>query len=651
LGDVCDLKGTQQSLLSRWLRTIRRPGFWLILLVLALITIPHYAGAIQHPTFLTYLMSNLGLERHAFERILYLAPIVWAGFLFGWIGSIITSLAALALMLPRVILASLYPTDAIFETSAVFVIGNVLATTFNALRKERERRTYLVALNQTSSVVSQSLELNQVLNSSIDTVIKVMKVDSALVFLLDKEAGELILSAHHGVSSEFAEGVNRIKLGEGLHGRVAESGQPLFVENASQDPRLTRAVVSKYEIHSMLIVPLISKGKVNGTLSVAMRGRHWFQPEEIALLTAIGNQIGVAVDNARLYQQQQEVAGELQASEEKYRELFENAHDAIWLHDLQENIIAANKSSARLTGYTLEELNGIKASHLISEDCIDAVKGIENSLLRGETTGHISEVTLVKKDKSEAFVQLSTNTVFSNGEIGFQHIARDITEQKQMQENLRFYLQQATRAQEEERKRISRELHDDTIQALVVLSRQLDALASSDKGLSEENRRHLEELWQKTNSIMQGVRRLSQDLRPAALDRLGLLSALEWLVSDVAKYSGIETKIEVLGTERRFPEEVGLVLFRITQEALRNVWRHSQATKAEIKVEFDQSKTRVTISDNGKGFSLPKTIGELARDGKLGLAGMQERARLIGGTLTVQSQPGKGSSVTVELPA
>ena len=93
------------------------------------------------------------------------------------------------------------------------------------------------------------------------------------------------------------------------------------------------------------------------------------------------------------------------------------------------------------------------------------------------------------------------------------------------------------------------------------------------------------------------------------------------------------------------------MLFRITQEALRNVWRHSQATKAEITVEFDESKTRITVSDNGKGFRPPRKIGDLARDGKLGLAGMQERARLIGGTLTVQSQPGKGSSITVELPA
>jgi len=383
-----------------------------------------------------------------------------------------------------------------------------------------------------------------------------------------------------------------------------------------------------------------------------MHSYHQFQQEEIELLTTVGNQIGVAVENAHTYQQQRILAEQLRVSEERYRELFENAHDAIWLHDLRENIIAANMAMVNLTGYTLKELSSIKAGDLFTEGCLDSVKEAEDPFLRAEGLSHLSEVTLVKKDKSEASVQLSTNPVISNGQIvGFQHIARDVTEQKRMQENLRFYLEQATRAQEEERKRISRELHDETIQELVVLSRQLDILASSAKGLSKDNSLRLEELRQQVNNIMQGLRRLSQDLRPAALDRLGLLAALEWLASDLAGYSRIETKVKVLGSERRLGEEVELVLFRIVQEALRNAWRHSEATRAEITIEFDEDKTRILVTDNGRGFEVPQTIDKLAKDGKLGLTGMQERARLIGGTLTVQSDLGKGTTVTIEVPS
>ena len=475
--------------LSWLIRGIRKPGLWLILALLILITFSYYGGAFEFPAFLIQIISALGLSRHVFERILYLAPIVWAGFIFGSRGAFITSLAALACMLPRAIFISEYPRDALFETSAIFIIGNVLSISFGALRKEREYR---------------------------------------------------------------------------------------------------------------------------GQLEVAQQ--------------------------------------ELRTSEERYRELFESANDAIWLHDLEVNIVAANKATATLTGYSLKELSMAKSDHLFTEDCLKSIKQIEDSLLENGGPGCLSEAKIIRKDRGETHVQLSTSPAFSNGQIvGFQHIARDITEQKRMQENLRFYLHQVTKVQEEERKRISHELHDDTIQSLIVLSRKLDALASSSKRLSEDDRLQLEELRQQTNNIMQGIRRLSQDLRPAELERLGLLATLEWLASDMAEYSGIEIKVNVIGSEQRLPEEIELELFRITQEALRNVWRHSQATRAEITVEFNHDKTKITVSDNGKGFDIPQRIGDLAKDGKLGLAGMQERVRLIGATLKVKSQPGKGTSITVEL--
>ena len=538
---------------TRWLiGALGRPVFWLILLLLALITIPHYAEALRHPNFVLELISKLDLDRHAFERILYLAPIVWAGFIFGWRGAVVTSFLALALMLPRVIWLSEHPKDALFETIAVFIVSNVLAFSFASLRREREYRTQLevarhdleanieiirenerqlTALNQIASTVSQSLDLKQVLDNAIDSVVDVMQVDIAWIYLLNEEAAELMMTVYRGVPEEVVRGVARLKVGEGLNGQVSQTGEPMFVEDVSKDPRLTKEVVSKYHIQSQLIVPLRCRSKVNGTLCVAMYRRRLFDKGEIELLTAIGNQIGVAVENARLYQQQQGVA---------------------------------------------EQLRG-------------------------------------------------------------------------MQENLRFYLQQVTKAQEEERKRISRELHDDTLQGLVVLSRQLDALASG-KELSAENRHNLEELWKKVSDIIKEVRRLSQDLRPAALDRLGLLPALERLAADAADYSGIETAVKVKGKERRLNEEVELVLFRIAQEAMRNVWRHAQATKTEITVAFEKNQVKVTVSDNGAGFEIPDKLGELARDGKLGLTGMQERAQLIGGELIVKSAPGKGSTVTVEVP-
>ena len=640
--------------LSQVIGVLRRPGFWLLVAALVLITIPYYQEAIKHPAFMTNLWDNLGLDRHAFERILYLAPIIWAGFIFGFRAAFAVAIVSLICMLPRAIFISEHPTDAVFETIAVFVVGCVVAFSFGTLRKERERRIQLVVLNEISSVLSESLQLSQLLGSSIDSLLSMIRVDAALVFLMDRETDELVIAAHRGVSDEFAQSISRVKLGESFNGKVAQNGEPLFVEDVSQDPSVTKMAVVEEGIRSQLIVPLKSKGKVVGTLCVAARGRRRFRRDEVELLTAIGNQIGVAVENARLYEQEREATRQLRVSEERYRELFENANDAIWVHDLEGNITAANEASERLTGYTLEELrrtSRLNVSKFLSEESLNLAKEIRRKLLANEPVAQPYEQHIIRKDNTNVVLMVTTNLVTEGRKpVAFQHIARDVTEELRMRENQRFYLQQITRAQEEERERIARELHDDTVQYLVVLARQLDDLANSSKSMSKEDKAYLENLRQQTNSIMDGVRRLSHDLRPATLDRLGLVAALEWLASSMEKLSGIDVKVEKSGTERRLPGEVELVMFRIAQEALSNVRRHSRANNAEVMVEFDDKKVRMTIRDNGRGFALPEKVGDLLKKGKLGLAGMQERIQLLNGSLKIESQPGKGTTVVIEAP-
>ena len=211
-------------------------------------------------------------------------------------------------------------------------------------------------------------------------------------------------------------------------------------------------------------------------------------------------------------------------------------------------------------------------------------------------------------------------------------------------------LSKVLNAQEEERKRLARELHDETAQQLIALSHQLEDFTRNTERLSPDEIELLKSWRERLKDTLQGVRLFSRDLRPPMLDDLGLIPALEWLVANTRESSKVAVSIKVVGTEQRLPAEVELVLFRIAQEALRNMLRHSQATRAEATLEFDEEKVTMTVSDNGKGFELPRTIGDFARTGKLGLAGMQERARLLNGTITVQSEPGKGTTVTVVVP-
>lgn len=233
---------------------------------------------------------------------------------------------------------------------------------------------------------------------------------------------------------------------------------------------------------------------------------------------------------------------------------------------------------------------------------------------------------------------------------GVGRLAGIAIENARFYQNMRFYVRQITRAQEAERERIARELHDDTAQALLVLRRHLGALMSSPQQPPESAVQRLEQTRQLTDEILEGVRRFSQDLRPPTLDDLGLLPTLEGLVADLKAQEGIDVQLKVVGSQRRLPPEAELVLFRIVQEALNNVRRHAQASKVVTTVEFADGRVRLTVSDNGRGFELPSRMSDLAAAGKLGLMGMHERARLLGGVLTIESEVGKGTTVIADLP-
>lgn len=227
---------------------------------------------------------------------------------------------------------------------------------------------------------------------------------------------------------------------------------------------------------------------------------------------------------------------------------------------------------------------------------------------------------------------------------------------------LKNYAALITRAQEDERRRLARELHDDTAQALIALSRGLDALANQhiDPINSPEDLQFVDRLVDLNQRTLDSVRRACQDLRPSVLDDLGLSAALESLAGAMTE-RGMPCSFTEQGAAQPFPMEVEVAAYRIAQEALSNALRHSQPHRAQIELRYRPDGLRLIVSDDGRGFDVSATLAKAPGGAShstspengsgLGLMGMRERAMLIGATLDIQSAPGAGTRITLDAPS
>jgi len=212
------------------------------------------------------------------------------------------------------------------------------------------------------------------------------------------------------------------------------------------------------------------------------------------------------------------------------------------------------------------------------------------------------------------------------------------------------YVTQIFRAQEDERKRLAQELHDDTIHSLLVIAGRVENMANNGNE-GEHVKKESEAIRSEIIRLSDDLRRLTLDLRPGILDNIGFIPALRWLVDRLNQEGQIDTRIIIEGGERKIPHGTDVIMFRIVQEALNNVRFHSQATKATLTLRFGPENVEIVVADNGKGFTLPKRMNLLAAKGKLGLMGIQERTRSLNGTLDLKSRPRAGTSISVKFKA
>ncbi len=388
--------------------------------------------------------------------------------------------------------------------------------------KIRRRARELEALNEIGRIITSSLDLKETLAQTTEQITQLLGVEATALLLCDEAGDELWFAATSGQGA--SEVLNqRLAMGQGIAGWVAQHAEAALVPDVSQDPRWFSGMdaQSGFGTRSILAVPLQSKGRTVGVIEVMNKHNGPFDQEDVWLLSSLAAPAATAIENARLFEQVRSGREQLQA-----------------------------------------------------------------------LSGRLVEV------------------------------------------------------QEAERRHIARELHDETGQALSSLLLGLSLMEKEAHQPQAVIARALE-LEVLADGMLENLHRLAMNLRPASLDHLGLIPALEQYITSFGEQHGLDVQFEALGlAEDRLPSSVETAVYRVVQEALTNIARHARASHVDVLLERRGERLLAIIEDDGVGFE----VEEAMQTSRLGLVGMRERARALGGTLTIESAPGAGTTVFVEVP-
>jgi PAS domain S-box-containing protein len=333
--------------------------------------------------------------------------------------------------------------------------------------------------------------------------------------------------------------------------------------------------------------------------------------------------------------------------------IVDSSDDAIVSKGLDGIITSWNRSAERLFGYTAEEAIGQHITLIVPRDRQQEETTILERLARGERIEHF-ETVRVRKDGTTLDLSLTISPVRdSKGRVvGASKVARNITERKQTEKALKEseLAARLLRLQDEERRHIARELHDGVGQLLAAMSMNASRVERERSKLSPDAARGAEENFRLIQQITADIRTMSYLFHPPLLDELGLPCALKWYVEGFAERSKILAKLELAADFGRLPKDHELCLFRLVQECLTNIHRHSGSSTALVKLWLERGEIKMEVRDEGRG--IPPEIEAKFASGKsagVGLRGMQERVKQFGGTLEIHSN-GKGASVLVTLP-
>ncbi len=537
----------------------------------------------------------------------------------------------------------------------------------------------LRAIVDAGVALASELSLDAVLEKITEAAAELTGARYAALGVIDPSGQTLEKFIVTGIDEETKDAIGDPPHGRGILGALIQDAKPLRLDDLAQDPRSVGFPANHPPMRTFLGVPILLRGVAYGNLYLTEKAEGAaFTEEDEELTTLLSTQAAVAIENARLYEAATRWLKQLESLNEvsnalvsetdvsrlldlvatRLRELVRARLVTIALPNHEGDLIV--RATAGEGGEELVELRlereGSKAGRVLDRRRSERIDSLiedlevdqEVSRRLGARTGLY--VPMLVRDRPIGVItahdKQGSDARFSDEDVRLAEtfaaraaVAVDLSERVASDA-----LRRVVSAQELERQRLARELHDETGQALTSillgLKRVEDATSASEASEAAGELRDL------VVTTLQDVRRLAVELRPKALDDFGLVSALERLVETFHEQTGIEVDLEPRLGEDRLPFDVETTLYRITQEALTNVVKHAQAKHVSIVLTRRDGSVSAVIEDDGRGFSSVSSN----EDG-LGLLGMRERISLVGGRLDVESSPGSGTTLSIEVPA
>ena len=528
--------------------------------------------------------------------------------------------------------------------------------------------------------LSSELSLDALLQQLVETAAQLTGARYSALGVIDQSGTGLERFLTHGIDAETYAAIGDLPRGRGILGVLIRDAKPLRLDDLGDDPRSVGFPEHHPPMRTFLGVPIVLRGVAYGNLYLTEKDGGTFTSEDEELTQLLAAQAAVAIENTRLYESSMRwlrhleslgeigdaLAGEIELEPLLAlvaRRLRDLVGARIVLIALPEagvdrlRIVAADGDTSdvhQLVGVELTP-GGSKTGRVLQRarsERVDSVLDdpeLDQQVARRMGIRSALYVPLVSEGRAIGVVvahdKLGPTSAFTDEDVRLAEslATRAATAVELSQRVSRDAVRRVVEAQELERTRLARELHDETGQALTSILLGLKSL--DDRAVGDDDRVAVGELRELVVSTLQNVRRLAVELRPAALDDFGLVPAIERLRDVVEEQGGISVDVQSNLGDQRLPSDTETALYRIVQEAFTNVLKHAAASRVSVRLHRSGTGVTLVFHDDGRGFD-PTGV----RDGTLGLVGMRERVALLGGRLTIESSEDAGTMLKAEVP-